>query len=110
MSKDREVKFELVPGEVEILYRTSSDTPKEYAIVLRVYDAGKWRAVVSADNAHDDHVVAVHHMHRYGLNGQKLAAERLPFPVPTGNSTADANAVMFKIIDWMTENWEELTS
>lgn len=76
--------------------------------MLRVFDGDDWTAVVSADNAHDDHAVAVHHMHRYGLKGQKLAAEPLPFRVPETNANGDTNEAMVKIIEWMTENWEDL--
>lgn len=103
LAKDREVVFDLAEG-VQILYESTTEHPREYAVVLRVLRSDGWHAVVSADNSHADrHDVDDHHLHRYH-QGEKGAPESLPFAVD------DTNDAMYKIIRWMADNWEELCS
>ncbi|HEY8584590.1 MAG TPA: hypothetical protein VIL49_16640 [Capillimicrobium sp.] len=87
---------------MDILYVRSSDHPTEYAIVLREKIDGEWVGVLCADNSHEGRAgVDEHHLHHYTQEG-KSDPEPLPFAV------RDTNDAMFKVIDWMTENWESL--
>jgi hypothetical protein len=100
--KDRELTLPIAPGRAEILYLRSSEHPLTYAIILRVMREGGWEAVLSVDNSHERADVDAHHVHRYA-RGAKLAPEPLPFHVD------DTNDAMAKAIEWMADNWEELS-
>jgi hypothetical protein len=104
MDKDRESVLPIAGTEnAQIVYRRSSARPVEYAILLQVRKAKGWETRIVADNSHADRHVDEHHRHRY-LDGEKQAAEPLPFNV------SDTNEAMAKVIDWFAENWSELTS
>ena len=104
MDKDRE-SVHPIPGaeDAQIVYRRSSARPIEYAILLQFRLGDHWQTRIVADNSHVDRHVDEHHYHRY-LDGEKQPAEPLPF------KASDTNDAMGKIIEWLAENWSELTS
>jgi hypothetical protein len=83
MDKDRESVHPIAgTDDIQIVYRRSSARPVEYAILLQVRGAKGWETRIVADNSHADRHVDEHHCHRY-LEGEKQAAEPLPFGSPT---------------------------
>jgi len=96
------VTFPIVPDLVEILYMSGSHDD-EYAIVLRVRRGTEWDAIASVDNSHERAGVDAHHLHRYA-GGVKGDPQPLPFAV------VDSRDARAKVIRWMTDNWEELSS
>jgi hypothetical protein len=104
MDKDRE-SVHPAPGAeaAQIVYRRSSARPIEYAIMLQIRAGHGWETRIVADNSHADRHVDEHHCHRY-LDGEKQAAEPLPFKV------SNTNDAMAKVIEWFSESWSELTS
>jgi hypothetical protein len=104
VDKDRESAHPIAGTEdAQIVYRRSNARPVEYAILLQVRRAKGWETRIVAGNSHADRHVDEHHWHRY-LDGKKQPAEPLPFRV------ANTNDAMAKVIDWLAENWTELTS